>query len=390
MMLRRLLLAVACWGFLSGALFARTLSPNATISLITCAPGEELYSAFGHSAFRVQDPVLGIDTVYNYGTFNFNTPNFYLKFMRGKLEYQLDRDPWGEFEYVYRYLHRTYEEQVLRLSPDQVQAVYDFLQENYRPENRSYLYDFFFDNCATRLRDIPEEVLGADLRWGAPTKTGASFRDYLHEYLTQKSWIEFGIDLVLGAVTDREANVREQMFLPDYLASAFDGAEVSTPAGWQPLVVSRRVLYQSPDVVPPTPWYALPITVFLVLLGLFLAYTWATRKGIRSYGIDAVWWFVLGLAGWLMLLLWVATDHTATSLNWNLLWAQPLHLVAAIALLRRQKPAWLSWYFAATGAIAVVLLAFGAWLPQAFPLALYPVFAIITLRAGVLFWSLKH
>lgn len=368
---------------------AQQLSPSSAISLLTVSPGSELYSAFGHTAVRVNDPSLGIDQVFNYGTFDFNAPNFYLKFMRGKLDYMIDEDRWKDFNYAYHYFKRSFEEQILDLDLDQRQAVYEYLKTNSLPENRFYLYDFFFDNCATRIRDILESELKEDLRWGPPTKTGASFRDYLHEYLKEKSWIAFGIDIVLGVVTDREADVREQMFLPDYLASAFDGAEIKGPNGWKPLVASRTELYEGEDQVEPTPWFIHPLAVMLLLLSLMSWYSWRRYKGQQSLVPDIVFWMVLGIAGLIPFLLWVATDHTATVSNFNLLWIHPLHLVAGIALMRKNKPAWLKWYFLVVGAIGAILLVFGAFFPQDFQLGFYPVFAVIALRGIMLYRELE-
>lgn len=369
----------------SGTLAARQLSPSSTVSLLTVAPGSELYSAFGHTAMRVHDPASGIDEVFNYGTFDFNAPNFYIKFMRGKLNYMIDKDPWKEFNYAYHYFKRSFEEQKLDLTLEQRQAVYEYLTTNALPENKFYLYDFFFDNCATRIRDVLEAELQDDLRWGPPTKTGASFREYLHEYLKEKSWVEFGIDIVLGAVTDREADVREQMFLPDYLASAFEGAEVHGPEGWRPLVASRETLYEGEDQVEPTPWYIHPVTIMLLIMLLMGWYSWRRYKGRARLVPDIIFWMVLGIAGLVPFLLWVATEHTATVSNMNLLWLNPLHLVAGIALMRRKKPAWLPWYFVIAGAIGAILLVFGAFFPQQFQLGFYPVFAIIAVRGIMLY-----
>lgn len=367
---------------------AQQLSPSSTVSLLTVAPGAELYSAFGHTAVRVHDPLLGIDEVFNYGTFDFNAPNFYLKFMQGKLNYMIDKDRWKDFNYAYHYFKRSFEEQQLDLNLDQRQAVFEYLNTNSLPENRFYLYDFFFDNCATRLRDILESELKEDLRWGPPTKSGASFRDYLHEYLKEKSWIAFGIDIVLGVVTDREADVREQMFLPDYLASAFDGAEVKGPNGWRPLVASRDTLYEGEDQVEPTPWFLHPVSVMLLLLLLMGWYSWRRFKGQENIVPDIVFWIVLGIAGLIPFLLWFATEHTATVSNVNLLWVNPLHLIAGIALMRKAKPGWLKWYFLVVGGIAAILLVFGAFFPQDFQLGFYPIFAVIAMRGIMLYREL--
>jgi hypothetical protein len=130
------------------------LSDQAVISLITADPGEELYSLFGHSAIRVKDTVNNQDLVFNYGTFNFNTPNFYMKFTRGKLLYMLSIQQFDRFKRSYEYEKRDLKEQILNLTQDQKQAIFQFLLWNYQPENRYYKYDFFFDNCATRIRDV--------------------------------------------------------------------------------------------------------------------------------------------------------------------------------------------------------------------------------------------
>src|SRR5690606_22569898 len=135
------------------------LSPRAEISIITCGPGEELYSSFGHSAFRVKDPALKLDFAYNYGTFDFNKPNFYIKFAQGKLLYELSVSYFEDFVYNYKIEGRWVKEQVLNLSQDEKNQLFNFLNINAQPENKEYLYDFFFDNCSTKIRDVLEEVL---------------------------------------------------------------------------------------------------------------------------------------------------------------------------------------------------------------------------------------
>ncbi|MEM9984176.1 MAG: DUF4105 domain-containing protein, partial [Bacteroidota bacterium] len=214
----RLLLFVPLLVLAPSSLTSKTLSNRAEISLMTIAPGAELYSAFGHTAIWVSDPLSGVNTMYNYGTFDFKPDSltqFYLNFTQGRLNYRLDTESYRQFDYVYHYFKRSYFAQVLDLTQDQKQAVYDFLETNYLPANRYYLYEFFYDNCATRVRDLFQEVLGDSLTYvGAQASMGMSFRDLLHQYLGDRRWPQFGIDLALGAVVDRDITPWESMFLP--------------------------------------------------------------------------------------------------------------------------------------------------------------------------------
>ena len=204
---------------------AITLSGTARISLMTVAPGAELYSTFGHSALRVFDPERGLDKIYNYGTFDFDQPNFYLNFVRGRLLYSLATESFRSFEYGNRLEQRQMKEQVLALRPDQKQRLFDLLEENATPANRDYLYDFFYDNCATRIRDVLQKATSDSLQWERnQLPEGTTLRDLLGFYLTEHPWTQYGINLVLGKPTDRLADTYSSMFLPDYLHDAVSGA----------------------------------------------------------------------------------------------------------------------------------------------------------------------
>ena len=218
---------------------APQLSPDAQVSVLTALRGKDLYETWGHTALRVQDPATGIDQVYNYGTFDFDQPGFYLKFMRGRLDYRLASTSFDRFDRAYRYLERPLIEQTLDLDPADRQALFDFLVWNDSPGRREYRYDFFFDNCSTRPRDAVERVLGERLTWNAPDP-GLSFRELLDPGLIHRPWADFGIDVALGRGTDRRATPHEAMFLPFRLRDALDQARLATPTGDRPLV-SRTV-----------------------------------------------------------------------------------------------------------------------------------------------------
>ena len=230
--------------FISKINIGQILSPNAEISVITCAPGNELYSTFGHSAIRIKDPVHRIDKVYNYGTFNFETPGFYMKFIRGKLDYMLSVEPYQYFVMSYIKEKRAIKEQVLNLSFTQKSAIYKALEINAMPENMYYRYDFLKDNCSTRVLKIINNAIQNSLilprELSGRKKT---YREMLMPYLENKNWERFGINLALGLPVDNTVNIEESAFLPDYLYIIFKNSEIITSKGAKPIVKQENNLY---------------------------------------------------------------------------------------------------------------------------------------------------
>lgn len=355
---------------------AFALSDSAFVSLITAAPGEELYSTFGHSALRVNDPARRFDRCYNYGTFDFDQPNFYLNFCRGKLLYYLEVERHRDFEYSYLMDRRTLQEQVLNLNQEQKQRLFELLQENALPENRSYKYDFFYDNCSTRIRDIVEKALMYQVFFDTTTiRQGTTMRQLLRPYLADKPWTQFGIDLVLGQAADRVAQPKDFMFLPDHMHNIFGATKL--PDG-QPLVRSESKIPPqgfSPSGFQPG-WldHPLLITSLITLLGLFCL---ANPRTERFF--DPIFWFVLGALGLVMFLLWVATDHTATKTNWNLLWALPTHL---LFFWRRSKSELVENYFTGAAILAALALVFWKFIPQEMPLAAIPLAGLVAVQGA--------
>lgn len=312
------------------------LSPQARISVLTCGPGTELYSTFGHSAFRIWDPAQDIDWVYNYGTFDFNTPNFYLKFARGKLLYALSRQEFPNFLYTYQLENRWVREQLLELNPAQRQELFAFLERNNRPENRYYHYDFLFENCATKIPEVLEQVLGNGLAFDAKhLKEPHSFRDLIQQNLDRNTWSSLGIDLALGAVIDRRARPEEYMFLPRYVRLQMEDSRL----GNGQLISRERVILDLPETKPPTYFTATPLFWLLLLLGFTVALT-AIDFGYRwrSRWLDAFLFMGTGLLGLFMLFLWFLTDHSATAWNANLLWALPTNAGLAFYAFRKPRP----------------------------------------------------
>jgi hypothetical protein len=361
----------------SGSLSAQqTLSENARISLITVDPGEFVYSTFGHSALRVRDPENRLDRVYNYGTFNFEQPNFLLKFCQGRLLYFLDIESYRNFEYGNLYDNRPMREQILRLTPEQRQRLSDLLEENAREENRYYKYEFFYDNCATRIRDIVKETFFHQITFdstGLPI--GTTMRQLLHQYLTDKPWTQFGIDLLIGTPADHVARTEDYMFLPDYMHDLFGTARIDDTTL---LVQSERQIPNRPLLPRPAyqPGFFENPLMAMCLVALIGLLSMASRRAERIF--DVVFWLVLGLAGLVLFLLWVATDHTSTKMNWNILWALPTHL---FFFRRNKRTEWTENYFMGAGALALLVLLFWGFIPQDLPEAALPIVILVVLKA---------
>jgi hypothetical protein len=376
--MKKILLLLFCFiHFL--AMGQQPLSDKAQISVLTLGPYQgELYSAFGHSAIRVYDPVSGIDDAYNWGVFDFDQPNFYLNFARGYLYYKLGVYPYDRFRDYYIYYNRYVHEQALNLSPAQKQKLYEYLVWNSQPENQHYRYDYFYNNCATKVRDVIVTVFGDSVKFdGSYIKTDYTIRQLTDIYLKQQPWGDLGIDICLGLPMDKQASPYEYMFLPDYIESGFAHA---TLAG-KPIVSESVYVYDSREAESirglPHPMLLFGIVSLLILALSIWDYT---RKKISRW-FDMIFFTVLGIIGVLLFFLWFFTDHKAAAVNFNLLWALPTHLVAGIALLKDRR--WLSVYFLIVGILTTLTLLLWPFLPQQLHTALIPVALAICFRCFV-------
>ncbi len=312
--------------------FAQTksLSGDAEISVLTIGPGEYLYDKFGHSAIRVQDKVTNLDIVFNYGTYDFNTPNFYTKFARGKLLYTLSVSNFTDFFYHYQSEDRWITEQVLNLSIAQKQDIFKLLIENAKPENREYLYDFTHDNCATKIRDILSLALGNNIEYNTELENPKSFRQLIGENINSNTWGSLGINIALGAPIDRNASKLEEQFLPYYVMEADSEAKIKTSAGeWIPLVKKTINLYEQKEEKKATGFFFTSPWVIFTIIGLgliIISFKDIIRKK-RTKLVDISIFITTGIIGVVIALLWFATDHQTTKFNYNILWAFPISLL---------------------------------------------------------------
>ena len=316
------------------------LSNQAEISVLTIGPGASLNDAFGHSAFRIKDPKLGIDITYGYGEYDFDAPNFYLKFAQGKLNYLISKADFYKFHQAYVYYNRTIKEQVLNLSISEKQKLYNYLINNYKPENRRYLYDFFFDNCATKIKDVTNIAVNNSIVFNNPKSyKEASFRTLIQNNLNKNSWGSLGIDIALGSVIDKKATPKDHMFLPENIYNFFEVATINN--GKQPLVKRSHILYQQKEITQSNSFLTSPLFIFGII-GLFILFT--TYKDFKNYRqskwLDIILFTITGLTGILILLLWFATDHKGTHQNYNLLWACALNILVIGQLFKKNVSTW--------------------------------------------------
>lgn len=359
-----------------------SLSNAAEISIITIGPGAELYDKFGHSAFRIKDTLSGVDVVFNYGVYDFDTPNFYTKFAQGKLLYQLGVSYYQPFFESYVAQNRWIKEQTLNLSFTEKQAVSDFLWNNAKPENKKYKYDFFFDNCATKIRDVVQIVLGDKLEFKEDhIKEELTFRQLIQQNLQANSWGSLGIDIGLGAVIDKKAKPIEYQFLPDYVYKGAANAVIHRNGETENLVKSTSVLFENNSSKAKGNFFLSPLFIFglLGVLIVFVTYRDYKRK-MRSRYLDTAIFFFTGLIGVFLLLLWFATDHTATANNYNLLWAFPISIIVVFAISKKSVSPKLKRY--ALLLLLLLILLTIHWITgvQVFAIGLLPLLVALMIR----------
>jgi len=321
------------------------LSQNVRISLLTQEPGDELYAYFGHTAIRVKDDSLFIDRVYNYGTFDFSTPNFYTRFVKGDLDYCLSIDDFEYFVYSSELTQRRIHEQELYLSYEEKLNLVSLLEQCYNSPARYYRYDFFKNNCATKIRDIIQSATNDRIRFDNAEYKGKTFRQLLKPYLVKNYWINFGINLIMGMEADKNANPAEFMFLPFYIQDYFDNSNYSTK--------SELLLDASPKPNSNIRFdYILPWIIVLLICVLSF---WKKTQKITFY----IYFSIISFLGLLLVFLGVYSLHPSLGSNMNIIWTVPALL---IVIIRHEKIARFVRY---TYLLIIVLLFINwFWLPQ--------------------------
>lgn len=308
------------------------------VSLLTCQPHEEIYSLYGHTALRYHDLKRNEDWAFNYGIFNFHAPHFVLRFVFGLTDYELGVIPTDIFKQEYRRFGSQVTEQVLNLTNEEKHAIHKALYENYRPENRVYRYNYFYDNCTTRARDMVERNINGQVRYQDNPDYEPTYREMVRECTMAHPWATWGNDFLLGIKADLKTDQRQQEFLPNNLLYDFARAQIiRTDGRYVPLVKETRQIVPSGVQIVEQDFPLTPTECAIILLIISLlvfAYEWKKRQTLK-------WWDILlmtmqGLMG-LVLFVMIFSQHPTTSINLQILLFNPLPLFYIYNMYRRKK-----------------------------------------------------
>jgi len=360
------------------------ISDSAVISLITCSPGEEVYSKFGHTAIRINDSQHGVDLVFNYGIFSFETENFYYKFIKGETDYQLGIYDTRYFLPEYAQRNSQVWEQVLNLTVIEKRKLINSLLNNYEPQNRTYRYNFVFDNCSTRPRDKIIAALQGYIKF-QPSLESKTFRQWVGVYVGTDTWLKFGIDIVFGMDADLPANTNESMFLPENLMFEFQTAQIHTPNGQiRKLVSEKKILVTKNELIDQhESWIFKPLTFTLLLLILGIPLTIWDIKGKKRHlkFFDTFLLALTGIGGVIAFYLMFLSLHPLVKSNLNLLWLNPINLVLVVLIWIKPLRKALFYY-----QILNILLLIGALFSfalsaQVFNTAAFPIIVLLLMRS---------
>lgn len=357
-------------------------SDSTRISLLTCTPGTEIYALFGHTAIRYEDPLKGMDIVFNYGLFNFGAPNFIWRFVKGETDYELGADQYKRFIRGYLQEGRGVYQQTLNLTKAEKDKLYQLLVTNYHPENRVYRYSFFYDNCSTRPRDKVEESVNGNVAYAEETPR-KSFRDIVHECSKGFYWDQFGMDFLLGPEADRMITYREEMFAPFYLMWAFDKAQIVDQEGnSRPLAGDISVL-EEPVLLESSGTLFTPLRTFLLLFILISGVTiYDIKKKKSLWGIDLLLFAGAGLAGCIIFFLSFFSEHPAVSPNYLLAIFHPLHLLALPFVLYKESKGKNGIYHRLNLVVLTLFIVLWPVIPQYFNPAVLPLALCLLIRSA--------
>lgn len=352
------------------------------VSILTCTPGEELYAKFGHTAILVRDNVRQNNIVFNYGCFNYNSDNFMYKFLLGQTDYILGAEDLKNFMYRYSYMGNGVTEQTLNLSREETNKLVNLLFDNLRPENQEYRYNWLYDNCTERARDIIEKAVDGNVDYAAKTKD-TTVRKMLNKCLENDLWSSFGINLILGEEIDNEADKRIQMFIPDVYRAEVDEAYIVRSDGRkEKLISSKRIILDETNCFEKASMVTSPLTVAILLLiisVILLGFEMKTRRYCAPF--DVALHLIQGFAGIIVSFLFFFSEHPAVDSNWLVILFNPIAIIYSIWIIyccQKKKKNYLAY---ANVSVIVTFCIIMIVCQQTYSHAMYIVVAILLIRS---------
>jgi hypothetical protein len=364
---------------LNNGLFSQS-AQDTTIYLLTCSPGTATYSIYGHSALRVVISHSQTDEVFNWGVFDFNTPNFAWKFAIGKLNYLLGVYPYDRFMEEYFIDKRSVYSQKINLDASEKRILLGLMQTNLQPENRSYRYDFFYDDCSTRIRDLIEKAVGSKLIY-PPDEINQihTFREMVGEYQKNYPWLKMGVDLIMGTPGEAKASFRDRMFLPMDLKNNLTQAVLNHDRKMIPLLSSAETILEFDPPVVKSRFYTSPIFIFMLLFILIVFLSAVYLRGRLINILDLLFFSVFSLLSVLMIFFNFFTDHQQMKLNINIIWFNPFIIICLFCLIfRRAGEIWFRIVFF----LSVIYLPLILIFPYATNSSFVPLMLILVLRSS--------
>ena len=351
------------------------------ISILSIGEGPSLVDAFGHTAIRVKDSELKNDVVFNFGVYDFNSPNFYSNFVKGRPEYKLGIQNYNNLTQNYIRQKRYIVEHQLNLDQNSIKIIIDLLVE--KLNDPYYIYDYFRDNCTTRAADIVIDKTNNKFKDNKlESESILSYRDLIHGKINENSWAALGIDLCLGAIIDKKINTRETFFLPENLMNYLDLYEGD--------IIKRNIIYSPESEISYRENLPSPLLINLILSLIIVAITIFNFKSNKwNKSLDSLIFLISGSIGILIIYLWFFSNHFAGAQNFNFLWAFPLNFALIFAIYKNKIPNWSIGYIKLL--IILIILLFLHWTTgvQKYNLTLLPIFVALLIRYSFLVHRIK-
>ncbi len=351
------------------------------ISILSIGEGPSLVDAFGHTAIRVKDSELKNDVVFNFGVYDFNSPNFYSNFVKGRPEYKLGIQNYNNLTQNYIRQKRYIVEHQLNLDQNSIKIIIDLLVE--KLNDPYYIYDYFRDNCTTRAADIVIDKTNNKFKDNKlESESILSYRDLIHGKINENSWAALGIDLCLGAIIDKKINTRETFFLPENLMNYLDLFEGD--------IIKRNIIYSPESEISYRENLPSPLLINLILSLIIVVITIFNFKSNKwNKSLDTLIFLISGSIGILIIYLWFFSNHFAGAQNFNFLWAFPFNFALIFAIYKNKIPNWSIGYIKLL--IILIILLFLHWTTgvQKYNLTLLPIFVALLIRYSFLVHQIK-